>query len=178
MNQDKYVMTYIKLTIQTEGFRVVAYMTEAIDDNGDGITLSFYNLPATGTANTMTMGEITSAEDEMEKRTILGKTVFQPGTVVYIKDPWLKVGMDGTVLIRVEDCKDIAIFRPESHCYYCNKSEADLSTKLLRCGKCHGAFYCNRECQIADRKVHKRVCNDYESNKQEHDQRLQESRFL
>jgi MYND finger len=44
-------------------------------------------------------------------------------------------------------------------CVKCKKSPASLSRPLKRCAKCKGALYCSRECQTADWKTHKKVCN-------------------
>jgi len=39
-------------------------------------------------------------------------------------------------------------------CRYCNKTGDDFK----RCGRCKTAFYCSRECQTKDWKVHKKSC--------------------
>ena len=41
------------------------------------------------------------------------------------------------------------------NCFYCNAEGAGVK----RCVKCHEAFYCSKECQIAHWKVHKHMCN-------------------
>ena len=35
----------------------------------------------------------------------------------------------------------------------------------LKCAKCRLIFYCNRECQIQDRRQHKNTCVDFYLNK-------------
>ena len=45
-------------------------------------------------------------------------------------------------------------------CTKCRKPESQLPTSLKRCAKCHGNFYCSRECQKADWKTHKPVCGE------------------
>ena len=77
--------TFIKLTIKSEGFTMTAYQTEGIDNDGIEIRLSFYNLPTTGTAGTMqSRGLGGTGADIVSESVLLGKTVFQPGTVIYI----------------------------------------------------------------------------------------------
>ncbi|MCJ1382774.1 hypothetical protein MMC17_005887 [Xylographa soralifera] len=44
-------------------------------------------------------------------------------------------------------------------CNACAKPQASSSVPLQRCGKCHAARYCSRECQKADWPIHKRICN-------------------
>jgi splicing suppressor protein 51 len=43
-------------------------------------------------------------------------------------------------------------------CANCAKTQADPNITLKRCAKCQTTYYCSRECQKADWKVHKRVC--------------------
>ena len=45
-----------------------------------------------------------------------------------------------------------------SRCGHCGKSPTD-QTVLKACGKCHGAAYCNRDCQLAVWKKHKKECD-------------------
>lgn len=40
-------------------------------------------------------------------------------------------------------------------CWYCNKMSP---AKLKKCGKCHVAIYCNKECQKSHWPVHKKKC--------------------
>lgn len=42
----------------------------------------------------------------------------------------------------------------KSSCRYCNKTGDDFKS----CGRCKTAFYCSRECQTKDWKVHKKSC--------------------
>ncbi len=42
----------------------------------------------------------------------------------------------------------------DGKCSVCSKSGA------LRCGKCRAQYYCSKECQIKDWKIHKKVCAD------------------
>mmetsp|Transcript_5066 Transcript_5066/g.12084 ORF Transcript_5066/g.12084 Transcript_5066/m.12084 type:complete len:485 (+) Transcript_5066:75-1529(+) len=45
-------------------------------------------------------------------------------------------------------------------CRKCGKSDSSESFQesLMKCGRCHQAYYCNRECQKADWKDHKKTC--------------------
>ena len=83
------------------------------------------------------MNDILNEEVTNEFSPELGKTLFKPGTVLYIKDPWLKICKDGRQALRVEDSKDLAFLRAASSCSYCYTSR----TGLLRCSRCAGAFY-------------------------------------
>jgi len=163
--------TFIKLTINTVGYTLTAFQTGGVDDDGNEIRLSFYNMPTTGTAGTLASisGPI-DAEDMMGQMQTLGKTIFKPGTVIFIRDPWLKAAMDGGSAIRVEDSKDIAIVRDDTCCYSCSKSEIELGEKLKRCSRCGGAFYCSRDCQSKDWKLHKKVCRDVDENRTHHEE--------
>ena len=51
----------------------------------------------------------------------------------------------------------------------CDKAEADLpeGQKLMRCGKCKGAFYCSKGYQTGDWKTHKKGCKTLEQQKAE-----------
>ncbi len=44
-------------------------------------------------------------------------------------------------------------------CSVCSKKGA------LRCGKCRAQYYCSKECQVKDWKVHKKVCSDVRENR-------------
>lgn len=44
-------------------------------------------------------------------------------------------------------------------CTKCAKPETSLSIPLKWCAKCKGSFYCSRECQQQDWKVHKKICS-------------------
>jgi len=43
-------------------------------------------------------------------------------------------------------------------CWYCDRGEETLTTKLQKCGHCGLAEYCNWECQGGDWKLHKAKC--------------------
>ncbi|TVY80739.1 hypothetical protein LSUE1_G002550 [Lachnellula suecica] len=46
----------------------------------------------------------------------------------------------------------------QQKCTSCNKPEMNPDTPLKPCIKCHSSFYCDRDCQKADFKQHKKVC--------------------
>jgi len=62
---------------------------------------------------------------------------------------------------RTFDEKDSKV-RSESlkMCRHCNKSDisAEFQMSLMTCSRCKQAFYCSRECQIMDWKIHKSQC--------------------
>ncbi|KAF7336491.1 MSS51-like protein, mitochondrial [Mycena sanguinolenta] len=43
-------------------------------------------------------------------------------------------------------------------CTMCSKQEKDIGRPIQRCSKCHGAFYCSKECQTLDWSGHKEIC--------------------
>jgi hypothetical protein len=43
-------------------------------------------------------------------------------------------------------------------CRHCDKSEILDGAKIMSCQRCKVAYYCNRECQVADWKIHKKMC--------------------
>jgi hypothetical protein len=45
-------------------------------------------------------------------------------------------------------------------CGHCNKIEALDGAKLMKCQRCKVTYYCSKQCQIDDWKIHKRVCNE------------------
>eukprot|EP00526_Cylindrotheca_closterium_P013347 CAMPEP_0113623356 /NCGR_PEP_ID=MMETSP0017_2-20120614/12010_1 /TAXON_ID=2856 /ORGANISM="Cylindrotheca closterium" /LENGTH=523 /DNA_ID=CAMNT_0000533293 /DNA_START=2958 /DNA_END=4526 /DNA_ORIENTATION=- /assembly_acc=CAM_ASM_000147 len=49
-------------------------------------------------------------------------------------------------------------------CEHCGKSDKFLELKFHQCAKCQFARYCSRECQVADWKRHKPVCNPFTKN--------------
>jgi hypothetical protein len=49
-------------------------------------------------------------------------------------------------------------------CRGCSKEATPGGPTLLKCGKCKAAFYCNRECQMADWKRHKKECRSPKEN--------------
>jgi hypothetical protein len=49
-------------------------------------------------------------------------------------------------------------------CGHCEKRETLDGTKLMKCQRCKVAYYCNRECQVADWKGHKKMCKEIGSN--------------
>jgi len=46
--------------------------------------------------------------------------------------------------------------RKEKKCSQCGKSKG--TSKLKRCGQCHSAYYCSKECQTAHYPEHKVLC--------------------
>jgi hypothetical protein len=49
-------------------------------------------------------------------------------------------------------------------CRHCEKIETPMdSAKLMKCQRCKEAYYCNRKCQAADWKSHKKLCSDHVS---------------
>jgi hypothetical protein len=47
-----------------------------------------------------------------------------------------------------------------NHCQKCETLETQMdSEKLMKCQRCKVAYYCNRECQVANWKSHKKMCS-------------------
>ncbi|KAI1456287.1 hypothetical protein F4805DRAFT_433112 [Annulohypoxylon moriforme] len=102
---------------------------------------------------------------------------FKVGNTVAIFYPVAHGFADGTIGVRVEDSDEVIIIplslaevfamnkevvkyvptdgAPQK-CYSCNET----TDKLLKCGGCESAFYCNKECQTTGwkDKNHKRFC--------------------
>jgi hypothetical protein len=52
----------------------------------------------------------------------------------------------------------------QKSCGHCDKIEKPQGTKLMKCQRCKLAYYCNRECQVANWKSHKKMCKAISSN--------------
>jgi splicing suppressor protein 51 len=50
-------------------------------------------------------------------------------------------------------------------CNTCKKTDSEVEN-LKRCAKCQTTYYCSRDCQKADWKVHKKVCSKNASTRQ------------
>jgi len=50
-------------------------------------------------------------------------------------------------------------------CKYCHIEETETREKFQLCGRCQDAVYCSRECQKADWKEHKKVCEHKDYSK-------------
>jgi hypothetical protein len=49
-------------------------------------------------------------------------------------------------------------------CRHCDKDETQMDgAKLMTCQRCKSVYYCSRECQVADWKSHKQICNHLDS---------------
>jgi hypothetical protein len=46
------------------------------------------------------------------------------------------------------------------HCQKIEPQQVDTSAVLMKCQRCKIAYYCGKECQVADWKSHKKTCND------------------
>lgn len=47
-----------------------------------------------------------------------------------------------------------------AQCNSCRKTQIQLPNPLKRCAKCKSQWYCSRECQKSDWKIHKKLCGD------------------
>jgi hypothetical protein len=57
-------------------------------------------------------------------------------------------------LSNIDDYKSV-VFKT---CNHCGKNETLGGTKLMKCQRCKLFYYCNKVCQVADWKKHKRAC--------------------
>jgi hypothetical protein len=49
-------------------------------------------------------------------------------------------------------------------CHYCEKLETQMDNSLLmKCQRCKAAYYCSKDCQVADWKTHKKYCDKLNS---------------
>jgi hypothetical protein len=46
------------------------------------------------------------------------------------------------------------------NCEHCTKMETLGGAKLMKCQRCKVTYYCSKQCQIADWKIHKKRCNE------------------
>ena len=57
------------------------------------------------------------------------------------------------------------------HCLACGQAGKDEEgkklVKLLKCGKCNGAYYCSKECQVAAWPAHKQQCKELQMKHQQ-----------
>jgi hypothetical protein len=51
-------------------------------------------------------------------------------------------------------------YTAQKMCRHCEKLESLGGAKLMECQRCKVTYYCNKDCQVADWKIHKRSCND------------------
>jgi hypothetical protein len=61
-------------------------------------------------------------------------------------------------LARLTNDNDYATLKT---CHHCEKIETQMDdAKLMKCQRCMVTYYCNRGCQIANWKLHKKMCNE------------------
>ena len=78
------------------------------------------------------------------------------GSRVTIREPFLHTFASGEIGIRVDNPSDMEVDVSYSSkaCHHCLKKEGDV--KFKKCGGCRiEAFYCGRDCQKEDWKLHK-----------------------
>jgi hypothetical protein len=61
---------------------------------------------------------------------------------------------------RLSNNKDTWCVKSCRHCQKIETRQVDTSAVLMKCQRCKIAYYCNRECQVADWKSHKKACSD------------------
>lgn len=84
------------------------------------------------------------------------------GQRIAVISPYMRIALDGRHGIKVEDPSTIVILgKKKDMCRYCGTENAPH-----KCGKCHTARYCSRECQVEDWKEldHKRICHKIKGN--------------
>lgn len=82
------------------------------------------------------------------------------GCKISIANPWMKVALDGRIMIRIDDDSNLLIHKSKDpkKCRFCGNPDSEK-----KCARCKKAFYCSRECQIHDWKIlnHKGICDVY-----------------
>jgi hypothetical protein len=49
-------------------------------------------------------------------------------------------------------------------CQHCDKTETQMDSALLmKCQRCKVTYYCSKDCQVADWKIHKKLCEKFSS---------------
>jgi hypothetical protein len=75
-------------------------------------------------------------------------------------------GKDGLArlqsLARLSNTND-AKYTDIKMCRHCNKIEAPGGAKLMKCQRCKQSYYCSKDCQVADWKIHKKTCKEQSS---------------
>lgn len=91
------------------------------------------------------------------------------GNTVKVGTKWIKTKLCGDVedkVVIIYYCSIPCEIRGrKEYTYCCGKCDkvikkAGTSHKTPKCGKCRVMRYCSRDCQVADWKEHKEVCND------------------
>jgi splicing suppressor protein 51 len=71
------------------------------------------------------------------------------------------------LIASVLDMSSLCVTPPDpskATCTTCKTPQSTLLTPLKRCAQCHTQQYCSRDCQKADWKAHKKVCDSNASN--------------
>lgn len=128
-----HILGVTLIDIPCTGFSSVHFVVA--DDNGDVQGLSVYNL---GT--------------DYEK---INKQ-FEIGTKFDIINPYMRLSVDNSFRIRVDDTKSIVFKgKVDKICRYCSAANS-----AYKCARCNRAVYCSKECQTNDWKLasHKSIC--------------------
>jgi hypothetical protein len=89
---------------------------------------------------------------------ILNGTDYSKKNVAVIKK--LKIVSSFADIMQPNNCEEGLLQKGLKLCRYCSKSghNIDFQLSLKACGRCKNTYYCSRDCQVADWKIHKTTC--------------------
>ena len=100
---------------------------------------------------------------------ILNGTKYSKRNVEVIKK--LKIVSSFADIMQPSHCEEGTLQKGLKLCRYCSKSgnSTDFQMSLKACGRCKHTYYCSRDCQVDDWKIHKTTCrlatkSDYKNN--------------
>lgn len=92
---------------------------------------------------TIRLGDETNVrlvDDKLKHRVLLANQLIEAGTIVFDHEP--------LAMARI----------PSNFCSGCARDHAGFGINLSRCSNCKSVYYCSKECQVNDFRVHKFLC--------------------
>ena len=119
----------LKGSLCAEPARCASFMTVLVDENGDAVRLSIYNLKCMHAPH--------------------WSQCFPNGMQLGVKEPYFKRSADGGFSLRVDDPSDLIYLTPVCSWRACSIAQS-ADVQLKRCQRCMGASYCCKEHQLLD----------------------------
>ena len=140
-----------KTDVRSEGKVLIGYtntpvvvsfsvMVAMVDQEGSGVFVALYNFP--GLDKNMTNQDVQS--------------LLPVGSKLTLKEPFLRQFASGQIGIRVNNSSDFEVDTSTS-CSRCGFCLTEMKV-LKTCSACGRIFYCSRDCQREDWKMHKHFC--------------------